>query len=240
MPVRRVTPINIDLQVWETVRTIEPALAAAQKKCTELSGAVKDLREKCDHNEGETTTLQQTHEVLEKSHNDLKEYTRSLQRSHDELKSAYDETTESLKRRDELVDALLARVTALEARSSVGCSMVSDHDEAATLKPDLSSSSEETVQRKWVDNKFHIPPPLPQDLGRTPPRATRDLAVLEMKTPAEQENGPGNITVVKKRPAGNARCLRPAPGTMHHDYEGRAVSASWLRQNFGVPTVPRY
>lgn len=250
MPVRRVTPTSIDMQVWDTVRTFEPVMAATSKKLTELALSNKDMREKYTQLREDYATQQQSYKDLSESfmdlresnadlsqrHADLQEYSCALQQSHEDLKSAYEAMD---KRHAESVDALVARVVALEARSSGRCFVVNEQDEVApaTAKPEPSPCGEETVQRKWVD----IPPPLPQDLGRTPPRTNRDLTVLEMKTPAEQENGPGNITIVKKRTGGNVRSLRTAPGPMHPvDYEARvssglSTSSCWLRQNFSVP-----
>jgi hypothetical protein len=259
MPVRRLTPTNVDTQVWETVRTFEPVMTEARKRISELNTSQLYMRDKISQLEEELrdtrdtmgqelreargTIEQQAESISQQAEGNSQQAERITQQAERISQQAERITQQNdkisnqddmISKQAEMIRSLLLRVDALEssAGTASGCSVVSvppDELDGATTKPDVSSPADETLRRKW-----DAPPPLPQDLGRTPPRSPRDLAVSEPKIPpAEQENGPDNnivVSVVHKRST-KPRSLRTAPGPMH---PGEYSSREWLRHNFTV------
>jgi hypothetical protein len=207
-PARRTTSssVAVDAEVWETVRTFEPVMSATMKKLSDLAEMVKILQEQCSQQ-------QSAHELAQA---DLL----ALKKDYTELKGEHE-------RKSVQVEELKAQVERLEARQAPAdlSRGYSDELDEAVAKVERNGCESETVQRQWKAQMVASPPPLPQDLGRTPPCSPREAA--DAKTTIGQENGPANVEV-KKRIAGSMRS--------HHKHQMQpvpCVSSIWLQQNFG-------
>jgi hypothetical protein len=210
----------MDAQVWETVRTFEPVMSAAMKKISDLAETVKILQEQCAQHQNAHERTQADLHTLTQDYAELK--------GQDDIKRV---EIEELKTQ---VERLEARVLQVPAEQAQGYSMPDELDEVVSVaKTERSGCDSETVQRQWKAQILASPPPLPHDLGRTPPCSPREAG--EAKT-AGQENGPANVEV-KKRVAGHIRS--------HHKQIGPTIqwhldpSSTWLRQNFGGNAVAR-
>jgi hypothetical protein len=204
-------PSTVDAQVWETVRSFEPVMSATMKKLSDLAEMVKTLQEQC-------AQQQNAHESTQA---DLL----ALTKDHAELKAEHDRKSVQVVELITQVEALEARLLQAPADQATGYTVPDELDEA---KVDRSGCESETVQRQWKAQILASPPPLPHDLGRTPPCSPRDGEKAgDAKTTVGQENGPANVEV-KKRIAGSMRSQHKQFGP-----PVQCVTSTWLRQNFG-------
>jgi hypothetical protein len=195
-------------------------MSAAMKKISHLAETVKILQEQC-------AQQQSAHELTQ---TDLV----ALKKDYAELKRDNDLKTNQVEELKSQVDSLEARFLQVPADAYIQPTGYSDELDEAVAKVDRSGSEGETVQRQWKAQILASPPPLPHDLGRTPPCSPNGGAA-EAKAPRHaQENGPANVEV-KKRTPGSMRS--------HHVHAAGpplpCVSSTWLRQNFSGNAMAR-
>jgi hypothetical protein len=209
--------VSVDAQVWETVRTFEPVMSAAMKKISDLAETVKILQEQCAQQQSAHELTQADLLALKKDHAELKGVCERQSVHVDELKSE--------------VERLEARLLQAPADQSTGYMMPDELDEAVP-KVERNGCESETVQRQWKAQILASPPPLPHDLGRTPPCSPREEKAGEANTAHGQENYvPPNVEVKKR--------IAKFPHNKHFGPPVPCVSSTWLRQNFGGNAVAR-
>jgi hypothetical protein len=193
-------------------------MSAAMKKISHLAETVKILQEQC-------AQQQSAHELTQ---TDLV----ALKKDYAELKRDNDLKTNQVEELKSQVDSLEARFLQVPADAYIQPTGYSDELDEAVAKVDRSGSEGETVQRQWKAQILASPPPLPHDLGRTPPCSPREEKAGDANTAHGQENYvPPNVEVKKR--------IAKFPHNKHFGPPVPCVSSTWLRQNFGGNAVAR-